>query len=133
MRVLFDTNVLISFALKPTSIPATAVVGGFLKHQVVTSRQLLADLQAKLIRPKFSAYVSPHEIAELVESIELGSMLATPTESIHACRDPDDNHVLETAVADGVAVIVTGDADLLVLKPFRGISIVNPATFLTLL
>jgi predicted nucleic acid-binding protein len=44
-------------------------------------------------------------------------------------RDPDDDKFLELAVLGHADVIVSGDADLLALDPFRGIPIVDPATF----
>ena len=49
---------------------------------------------------------------------------------ITACRDPKDNKFLEAAIAARADVIVTGDADLLALHPFRGIPILSPAAFL---
>lgn len=50
-------------------------------------------------------------------------------ERIAVCRDPKDDKFLELAVNGKADVIVSGDADLLVLNPFRGITIVPPATF----
>ena len=50
-------------------------------------------------------------------------------ERIAACRDPTDDKFLELAVNGKADLIVTGDADLLVLNPFRDIPIVAPATF----
>lgn len=47
-----------------------------------------------------------------------------------ACRDPDDDWVLATAVAGEAEVIVTGDADLLDLRTYRGIAILSPRGFL---
>lgn len=47
----------------------------------------------------------------------------------HDCRDVRDNHILEVAVIGQAQVIVTGDEDLLVLNPFRGIPIMRPASF----
>jgi uncharacterized protein len=55
--------------------------------------------------------------------------LVSITESIALCRDPKDDKFLELAMSGGADVIVSGDADLLVLNPFRGIPIVPPATF----
>ena len=46
------------------------------------------------------------------------------------CRDPEDDHILELAVNGNATYIVTGDADLLVLNPFRGVKILTPAEFL---
>ena len=51
-------------------------------------------------------------------------------ESIHDCRDPKDNKFLELAVSGGATHLVTGDDDLLVLHPFRGVAIVTPQAFL---
>lgn len=52
--------------------------------------------------------------------------------NLHACRDPNDDMVLECAVAAGAQIILTGDKDLLALNPFRGNRIVTPADFLTI-
>jgi len=51
------------------------------------------------------------------------------TERIAVCRDPTDDKFLELAVNGQAGMIVSGDADLLALNPFRGIPIVPPATF----
>lgn len=47
------------------------------------------------------------------------------------CRDAKDNKFLELAVTGYAACIVSGDGDLLVLHPFRGIPIVTPQAFLS--
>jgi len=52
------------------------------------------------------------------------------TGSLRACRDPNDDMVLECALVSGAQVIVTGDKDLLVLDPYRGIRVMTPADFL---
>ena len=46
-------------------------------------------------------------------------------EQVRDCRDPDDDKFLELALASGARAIVTGDADLLVLDPWRDIRIVK--------
>jgi len=51
---------------------------------------------------------------------------------IKACRDPDDNGILELAVDGGATHLVTGDSDLLALNPFQGIRILPPHSFLKL-
>ena len=45
-------------------------------------------------------------------------------------KDPEDNKFLELAVNGNANVIVSGDADLLALHPFRGIPIEAPAKFM---
>ena len=49
---------------------------------------------------------------------------------VEVCRDPDDNQVLALALDSGSDYIITGDRDLLVLHPWRGVKIVPPHTFL---
>jgi predicted nucleic acid-binding protein len=56
----------------------------------------------------------------------------TITGVLRACRDPNDDMVLECAVVAGAQVIVSGDKDLLALDPYNGIRIVSPAEFLVL-
>jgi predicted nucleic acid-binding protein len=46
------------------------------------------------------------------------------------CRDPDDDKLLEIAVAGNADCLVTGDQDLLILHPFQGVPIITPAAFL---
>ena len=50
-------------------------------------------------------------------------------ERVAACRDPTDDKFLELAVNGRADVIISGDADLLVLDNFRSIPIVTPAAF----
>ena len=50
-------------------------------------------------------------------------------EQIAVCRDPKDDKFLERAVNGRADVIVSGDADLLTLGPFRGIPVLTPAAF----
>lgn len=52
------------------------------------------------------------------------------TTSVTACRDVKDNKFLELAVSGKADYIVSGDEDLLVLNPFRGIPILTPRNFL---
>ena len=56
--------------------------------------------------------------------------LVTVTERITACRDPHDDKFLELAVNGLADLIVSGDADLLALNPFRDIPILTPAAIM---
>ena len=52
--------------------------------------------------------------------------------SVQVCRDPNDDMVLECAVAAEAPVIVSGDKDLLTIGAYEGVRIVSPAEFLAL-
>ncbi|MBX9698740.1 MAG: putative toxin-antitoxin system toxin component, PIN family, partial [Acetobacteraceae bacterium] len=54
----------------------------------------------------------------------------TPLEAVAACRDAKDDKYLELALAARADLIVSGDDDLLVLHPWRGVRILRPAEYL---
>ena len=49
------------------------------------------------------------------------------------CRDPDDDYFLGCAAAGGADYLVTADEDLLVVRQYRDVAIVDTRTFLALL
>ncbi len=60
-------------------------------------------------------------------------MIEPPPLPQPVCRDPDDDKVLALAIAAQADLIVSGDNDLLVLQPFKGIPILSPAQAAALL
>jgi putative PIN family toxin of toxin-antitoxin system len=128
MRIVLDTNVLVSAALKDRSPPALAVhlaarQGVPLKSEA-TERQLF-DV---LARPYFLTLVSP-DTRTWLRSVMATAELVAIVERVTACRDPTDDKFLELAVNGHADLIVSGDNDLLVLDPFRRIPILTPAAF----
>ncbi len=51
-------------------------------------------------------------------------------EKVRVCRDPKDDKILDLAINGQATYIVSGDKDLLVLNPFRGVKIVSAEEFL---
>jgi uncharacterized protein len=128
MRIVLDTNVLISAALKQDSTPA-AIVRAAQKQAVLlksaATEQQLFDVAARLYFVPLIGLETQFWLRALMAAAELVSI----TERITACRDPTDDKFLELAVSGRADLIVTGDADLLVLDPFRGIPIVTPSAY----
>jgi putative PIN family toxin of toxin-antitoxin system len=129
MRLVVDTNVFVSAVLKVNSQPIHVVRwvdqhGGLLKS-AETERQLMEVVA----RPHIAAVTIPSFRADLVALIARAELVAI-TERIAACRDSTDDKFLELAVNGLADMIVTGDADLLALNPFRGIPIITPAAFM---
>lgn len=56
-----------------------------------------------------------------------------PAVRVTDCRDDKDNKYLELALAAEASVIVTSDSDLLVLIPWKGVNILRPIEYLSLL
>lgn len=94
---------------------------------LISSEEVLLEIEQKL-QEKF------HWLTERLE-LFLGRIrkiaeIAEPSEKINVItRDPDDNKILECALAGNADLIVTADQDLIKLKSFRGIGIIHPKTF----
>jgi putative PIN family toxin of toxin-antitoxin system len=129
MRIVVDTNIFISAALKEESLPGiavrTAVERGRLLKSALTERELFATLA----RPRLAPLIPPR-FRDWLNELPAAAELVAIAERITACRDPKDDKFLELAVNGHADLIVSGDADLLALNPFREISIVTPAAFL---
>jgi len=128
MRAVIDTGVLISAAIKAETSPDIAVYRATQRGVLLKSHASEAELIDVIDRPYLARLIAPAARARLVGLIASAELVSI-TERIVACRDAKDDKFLEVAVNGKADVIVTGDADLLVLNPFRGISIVTPATF----
>lgn len=129
-RVVLDTNVLVSAALRPGSTP-----GRCLRVTVGTGTPLLSqetaeELAEVLLRDKFDRYASVQSREAFLRSFIEEADVVEVTEGIRACRDPKDDKFLEVAVSGRADYLVSGDQDLLVLHPFRGVQILTPAAFL---
>lgn len=129
-RIVFDSNVLVSALLFGDSIPGRAFFLALDLGTVLVSKTLMAELSRVLRRDRFDRYVTRKERDQFLKSLILESELIEITERIRACSDPEDDWVLELAISGKAGYIVTGDSDLLVLNPFRGVEILSPAEFL---
>ena len=127
-RVTADSNILISalqYGGKPLTLLDMAQEG---RVALAISDDILAET-LRVLRDKF------HRTTEWLQDAENHLREITthviPAERIEAVTaDPDDNRVLECAVAAASEVIVSGDSDLLQLGTFRGIRLMTVAAFL---
>lgn len=126
MRVVFDTNVLIS-ALVFGGLPRALLIR-VLRGEVtlVTSSVLLNELEEVLV----VRFAHDASLARTVRAeIELLAEVVEAPELARVARDRDDDAVLAAAIAGKASAIVTGDRDLLVLVEHEGIRIVTPRDF----
>jgi len=130
-RFVLDTSVIVSAALLARSVPRRAFDVAIQQGYVLFADGLQAELSDVLLREKFDRYVSREKRLHFLASFVSVTVPVVIAESIDVCRDPKDNILLEVAFSGGANCIVTGDADLLVLHPFRDIAILRPADFLS--
>lgn len=132
MRCVFDTNVLVSGLLLPTSKPRQALDLALHRGAVLLSFAVLAELYEVLSRKQFARYVDEEAVRKFVATLTRETEWIEVDIEIVACRDTRDDKFLELAVSGHATHIVTGDSDLLALNSFRGIEILSPNSFLAL-
>ena len=130
-RVVVDTNVIISAFLKRQSTPWDALARVLNAHVLLFSASTLIELHQRLLNPKFDRYVSRETRLTFLRLLPTLAEHVPVTTTVTACRDPRDNKFLELGIDGHADYIITGDADLLALHPFRSIDIVMPRDFLT--
>ena len=131
MRSAFDTNVIVSAVLLADSVPRRALDKALDEGKILISVPTLLELSEVLSRKKLNAYLLEEERMRFLVALLKEAEMVEITETITDCRDAKDNKFLELAVSGKADCIVSGDADLLVLNPFRGIPILTPREFLT--
>lgn len=129
MRIVLDTNVLISAFLFPGGAPEAvfrlAVEG---KIELVTSTVLLTEF-GRVLTQKFGH--EPAAASERVKRIVAVATITRPDTDVRVVADdPDDDRVLEAALASDAAAIVSGDKHLLRLGTWRGIRVLTPGAFI---
>ena len=133
MRAVIDTGVFVSaliYRQGRTGSVLRALRDG--RFTAIYTTDIVVEIIDVLGRPKFRAkyHIEPDDITALVNLIRLRGELVTPIQKVTACRDPKDDKFLEAALAAQTDCIVSGDADLLELTPYKEIPILRPAEFL---
>ena len=129
-RIVIDTGVLVSAAIRPQSIPALALEKAWLLFDVCASHSTLAELQRVLMTDKFEAYRPLASRAQFVSGFIQRATRFEVTITVTDCRDAKDNQCLELAETANAEMILSSDGDLTVLHPWRGIPILPPSAFL---
>ena len=125
-RAVLDINVLVSALLFPGI--CRSIVSSLEKDRfsLALSPALLEDFLRAVEKPKLKRLVPPEILEEIISLIHMKAVIVEPKTKVKACRDPDDDAVLECALAARADFIVTGDHDLLILGRFRKIFILSP-------
>jgi len=123
MRIVFDTNVLVSAFLSKKGKPFLALRWAGTNATVLSCHEAMLELSEKLAEKKFAKYLTEADRIYQVDLYEAGvEMVEVPADhGITASRDPDDNLFLALASIGRADLIVSGDDDLLTLGSFAGI------------
>lgn len=120
----------VSAALSPDGTARRALAAARARTTIVLSEAVLREISRVLVRPKFARILTEDRRREALELLTAAARWIEPQTTVRECRDPKDDCYLELASAAAASVILSGDEDLLVLHPWRGIPVLRPAPFL---
>jgi uncharacterized protein len=108
LRLVMDTNVLISAALKPTGLQRTALLLATVKPaRLYVSNAILEEYGEVLARSELG--IRRGLRLQLMQLIKSRSYRVAPTRRLEVCSDPDDNIFIECADAAGADYLITGN------------------------
>jgi hypothetical protein len=90
-RIVLDTDVFVSAVLRRGSVPAKAVDRAFRDATVLTSAEVLRELEEVLRRPKFARSRSLAEREELLSAYAAAFDPVEIAHNVNDCRDAKDN------------------------------------------
>ena len=132
MRCVVDTNVIVSASVFALSVPRQAVEKVLRNSILLFSDFTMDELKNVLFREKFDRYLSRDERAIFLGQLSVAAEFVPIIQLVSECRDPKDDKFLEVALNGRADVIITGDADLLAMHPWRGVGIVLSSDFVKL-
>lgn len=109
---IFDSNIWISYLITRRLDKLVSVI---LQHHltVLTSRQLIEEIQGVLLRPKFKKYIKRSDIKEFIAiHLKLCSFVETDV-TANVLKDPKDNFLLDLYDVGKATILVSGDKEFL--------------------
>ena len=134
MRLVVDTNILISALFTDTSLPAHLIVlwreGRF---DLLTSATQLDELTRVTRYPKIRERLAPALAGRFINELRDVAVMVKNVPAVTFCSDPDDNYLLAVAAAGAADFLVTGDKrHLLTIKLYERTRIITVRDFLVL-
>jgi putative PIN family toxin of toxin-antitoxin system len=110
IRVVIDTNILVSALLTPQGAPAEVILMCLYQpdFQLGVSGPVFAEYDDVIRRPRL--HRTEYEIESTLAAIRERSLWVKPAESVRACTDPADDIFLECAQAVSAQFLVTGNS-----------------------
>ena len=134
MRLVLDTNILLSALLSPLGAPAKLLAAWERnKFGLVACDELIAELRDVAGRPFFKARLRASAAELLAAGLRDFSIYCRDLHSGPTAPDPKDSYLLAMAEASQADFLVTGDKELLSLKHHKSTRIVTPAAMIEVL
>lgn len=129
LRVVLDTNVLISGLLSQSGAPALLVRAVVRTGQAVFSDDTFAEFKSLIWRPKFDRFITIEQRNAVLSGFEATAYWVKVPLSLSAnrySRDLKDDMFVHAALAADAAYLVSGDDDLLCLNPIGSLPVLSP-------
>lgn len=134
MRVVIDTNILVSALIAPAGKPA-AIIRAWLdgKFTLLTCAAHVDELRSTLQKPRVAELINPHKAGRLVNQIKRLAEDIDSLPSVERSPDPMDDFLLALSEAGNADYLVTGDkSGLLALNSHKATRIVSASDFAAL-
>ena len=125
LKLVIDTNILISAALSAQGAPAKMVLCALARHRLVFSQATFDELRTRIYRPKFDRYIALDDRERLLGDFNASAIWVEAGEPGRYCRDRDDDHFIEAALKAQAHYLVSGDKDLLQAPRVQGLPVVS--------
>lgn len=133
LKIIFDTNVYLAMAFEPAGFCNNLmrrIIDEKSQYLIYTSGAIIEELKEKTDLYIKRGVLIENDVKKQQLFLQDFLYRIQPTEKISVvATDPDDDKILECAVAAKADLIITMDRHLLKLKSFRDIGIIHPKTF----
>lgn len=108
LRLVIDTNIIVSAALKPDGLPRTVLLLAITKPaRLYATEAMIAEYREVLARPELKIRKGPRQ--QFLQLITNHAHVVRPAHPLQVTRDPDDNKFVECADAARADYLVTGN------------------------
>lgn len=130
-KVVYDTNIIVSAALKPKSAIASLVrLAKQERVRLFVSPEILGEYERVLRRPELG--FRSQKIGVFLHDIHKAAVVVKPTKRFALALDESDNRFLECAERARADYLVTGNRKHFPFPAFKGTKILSPAEFFNL-
>lgn len=132
IRVVLDTNIVVSALIKQGSIPEAVfnISIGHPKVQLCLTKDIADKYKTVLSYGKFKKYLRQDSIEQALQAIKQAATMIKPRSAgIPKLSDPDDEKFLACAIAARASYLITGNTKHFPQPSFGRTRIITPREF----
>jgi len=130
-RVIFDSNIWVSFGIGKR-LNELKIALTHPRIEVFVCQKLLWEVKVVVQKPKLLKYISQDRQKLLLELMQ-ACQCVNNVKQTSISRDPNDDYLLDLAIATDADFLVTGDNDLLILRKYQTANIISFSAFMAVI